>query len=708
MPKDNGSRVPKFIEDAAFAGIGEGSRNDRAFWLAAQCRDARVDKDQADALIGIFARHCNPPLGDKEAANALASAFRAAPREMPVSKSGKRTEHVARPQRADADDVIAWDGEIGKHKDRAQGIGDPDYVEDVPPPSGDPVADLRAWLAAVYKPDDKVNYVTSAFKDDDGKWKPRGMGVNRTRADIEADLAKYEKKGHKGEALLRFVLGDWEAECGVWARINPMDGAGSTNSNVVRMDHVLVEGDEQEIGRQLAVIRSLRLPCSAVVHSGGKSVHAVVKVGAGTDKAVYAERVGLLFKALSDAGLTPDVKCKNSSRLSRLPGPSRAGKPQYLVSAACGAESWDAWLSEQEESEFQSKALGPSDLAKTPEPDNLVGDRFLCRQGSWLLVAQSGVGKSVFAIQAAVSFSVGREVFGLRVERPLRNLMIQAENNAGDMHEAFTGICNGLNLSPEACADLNRNFRTVHCSRYTGQKFAEFVAHLCRAHKPDIVWIDPLLSYLGGEISKMQDTSRFLQNLMQPVIEDANIGLVVVHHTGKPPKSDEAKYKGADLAYLGIGSSVLTNWARATSTLLRMDGCENRFALEHAKRSDRAGCARRTEIMHASGSDICWLPAPGTVRQHEQREGEKRKARASKYDGVGLETMPPASAVWSDEKHLSSEAAERICELLINRGLDATVKAAAILLKQNRLADFLTYDKEAKTWQGKLYEPGFE
>ena len=701
-------RIPKFLQDAVFSGAGEGNRNDRAFWVAAQCRDLRLPQNEAEAMIEAFAHHCNPPLGEREALNAVASAYRAAPRELPIGKSGKKTERTPRPSRADADEVIAWDGEIGRHKPATQGVGDPDYVEVVPPPSGDPVADLRGWLAALYAPGDKVNYVTSAFLDEDGKWKPKGMGVNRTRADIEADLAKYEKKGHKGEALLRFVLGDWEADSGVWARINPMDGAGSTNSNVVRMDHVLVEGDEQEIGRQLAVIRSLRLPCAAVVHSGGKSVHAVVKIGAGTDKALYAERVAILFKALADAGLTPDVKCKNSSRLSRLPGPSRAGKPQYLVSAACGAESWDAWLSEQEESEFQSQACGPRELAQTPEPDNLVGNRFLCRQGSWLLVAQSGVGKSVFAIQAAVSFSVGREVFGLRVERPLRNLMIQAENNKGDMHEAFMGICNGLNLTPEECADLDRNFRTVHCSRYTGQKFAEFVAHLCRAHKPDIVWIDPLLSYLGGEISKMQDTSRFLQNLMQPVIEDANIGLVVVHHTGKPPKSDEAKYKGADLAYLGIGSSVLTNWARATSTLLRMDGCENRFALEHAKRSDRAGCPRRTEIMHASGSDICWLAAPGVVRQNEQRETEKRKARVSKYDGLGLETMSPASAVWSDEKHTSSEAAERLCTILTDSGLDATVKAAAILLKQNRLADFLTYDKESKTWRGRLYVPGFE
>lgn len=705
------SQIPKFIEDAAFSGAGEGNRNDRAFWLAAQCRDSRLSQSDAENLIGVFASRCNPPMSDREAKMALASAYRASPREPPVSKSGKKTERIQSAPRANADDVIAWDGEIGKHQS-TQGIGDPDYVVDIPPASGDPAADLRGWLAALYAPEDKVNYVTASFKDDDGKWKPRGMGVSRTRADIEADLAKYEKKGHKGEALLRFVLGDWEPECGVWARINPMDGAGSTNSNVVMLNHALVEGDDQDIGRQLAVIRSLQLPCASVVHSGGKSVHAVVKIEAGTDKALYSERVSQLFKALEDAGFKPDVKCKNSSRLSRLPGPTRAGKPQYLISGPCGAESWDAWIGEQEASEFSALVKGPKDLIQEPEHDNLVGNRFLCRQGSWLLVAQSGVGKSVFAIQAAISFSVGREVFGLKVEKPLRNLMIQAENNAGDMHEAFTGICNGLNLGAAELSALDTNFRTVHCSRYTGPKFAEFVAHLCRIHKPDIVWIDPLLSYLGGEISKMQDTSKFLQNLMQPVIEDANIGLVVVHHTGKPPKSDDAKYKGADLAYLGIGSSVLTNWARATSTLLRMDGCENRFTLEHAKRSDRAGCNSRTEIMHASGSDICWLQAPGHVRQTNDRQSPVnrggRPKTTSRYDDLGLEQMPPLEGPKApDYDAASAPVVQWVSQRLAENGDERSPNQVLKLIKTVLREKHIDFDKDARVWKGRFYDPDF-
>ena len=714
---EQGYSIPKFLQDAVWAGAGEGNRNDRAFWVAAQCRDLRLPLSQAEAMITSFAGRCNPPLGEREALNAVASAYRSAPREPPVKKGSKPYHGPAvgsarRQYPAGAgDDVISWDGEIGPAELRAAaeaaGSASPDFLEEVPPPSGNAEADLREWLEALYQPDDLVNYVASSFKDEDGKFKPVGKGVTRKRSDIEAGLAKYAAKGYKGDELLRMVLGDWHPEAGVWARLNPLDGAGVFNVNVVRLDHVLVEGDNQPIERQLAVIKSLGLPCSAIVHSGGKSVHAVVRVNAGTDKALYAERVTQLFKTLEDAGMRVDVKCRNSSRLSRMPGPTRAGRPQYLVSGPCGAESWDAWVAQREAADFHADAMGPDDLQRAPEADSLVGNRFLCRGGAWLLVAQSGVGKSVLAMQAGMSFSIGRPFFGLTTAGPLRNLMVQAENNKGDMHETFTGVRDGLGIEPEEWALLKDNFRTVHCSRYTGAVFCEFIAHLCRVHKPDIVWIDPLLAYLGGEVGKMQDTSRFLRNQLQPVIEDYGVGVVVVHHTGKPPKNEEGKYKGADLAYLGIGSSDITNWARATSTLLRLDGCENRFCLEHAKRADRAGCPARTEIMHALDGGIYWLPAAGKVapaasgsaRVSAQSQG--RRCQPSKYDGFGFEQMPPLKGARDPAE---SPAVKWVGEVLEKRGYpEEPAKVKNVMRTLERLG-FIQFDTERLLWHGSLYD----
>jgi hypothetical protein len=47
-----------------------------------------------------------------------------------------------------------------------------------------------------------------------------------------------------------------------------------------------------------------------------------------------------------------------------------------------------------------------------------------------------------------------------------------------------------------------------------GQMHLQFSAwrRLIAKHKPDLVWIDPLLSYIGDDISKQSVCSQFLRN----------------------------------------------------------------------------------------------------------------------------------------------------------------------------------------------------
>ncbi len=56
--------------------------------------------------------------------------------------------------------------------------------------------------------------------------------------------------------------------------------------------------------------------------------------------------------------------------------------------------------------------------------------------GSLLIVGQSGTGKSSLMMQAAVHWALGRDFFGIKPARPLRAIILQAENDAGDVSEA--------------------------------------------------------------------------------------------------------------------------------------------------------------------------------------------------------------------------------------------------------------------------------
>lgn len=110
--------------------------------------------------------------------------------------------------------------------------------------------------------------------------------------------------------------------------MNPLDGDGVADKNVTSCMYALIESDDIEINFQATLIATLPLPIVAIIHSGGRSLQALVKVAA---KSVdqYKKIVIALFGRLADFGV--DIKNKNASRMCRLPGVYRGDQPQRLV-----------------------------------------------------------------------------------------------------------------------------------------------------------------------------------------------------------------------------------------------------------------------------------------------------------------------------------------------------------------------------------------
>ena len=127
--------------------------------------------------------------------------------------------------------------------------------------------------------------------------------------------------------------------------VNPTNGRGRKNSDVTAYRHTLIESDTLPKAQQLDLMRRLRLPCAAIVDSGNKSIHAVVKVDAnGLDQ--YRRRVAFLQAVCKANGLEVDTACKNPARLTRLAGAMRGENLQRLIDVATGpflADEWDEW-----------------------------------------------------------------------------------------------------------------------------------------------------------------------------------------------------------------------------------------------------------------------------------------------------------------------------------------------------------------------------
>ena len=295
----------------------------------------------------------------------------------------------------------------------------------------------------------------------------------------------------------------------------------------------------------------------------------------------------------------------------------------------------------QDAGQAAASPLGTLADAESERDKTLLGRRYLCRGGGALLVGPTGIGKSSFSMQAMTSWALGHSCFGIAPARPLRSLLIQAENDDGDMAEMRDGVFAGLNLSAAERERAGEMILCFHEDRRSGEEFfARTVEPLLRQHRPDLLWIDPALSYIGGESNSQADVGRFLRNWLNPLLTRYGCAAVVVHHTNKPPSGKEkSEWTGSDLAYLGSGSAEWANWARAV-VAIRGLGENGVFELCLGKRGGRVGWqdeagapVYKTLIGHAKEPGrICWRNAD----ESERPDGEKGHGRQETFSAAEL------------------------------------------------------------------------
>ena len=70
----------------------------------------------------------------------------------------------------------------------------------------------------------------------------------------------------------------------------------------------------------------------------------------------------------------------------------------------------------------------PDHIIESPVSQNILGNLWLERGSINLIQGWSGVGKSTLSVQMGVEAALGRETFGFKVDRPLKVLIVQAED----------------------------------------------------------------------------------------------------------------------------------------------------------------------------------------------------------------------------------------------------------------------------------------
>jgi hypothetical protein len=212
------------------------------------------------------------------------------------------------------------------------------------------------------------------------------------------------------------------------------------------------------------------------------------------------------------------------------------------------------------------------------DSNTLIGNRWLCKGGSVLINAQSGIGKSSLTMQLAIGWALHGQgsfsevlTFGIVPVRPLKSLLLQAENDIGDQAEILQSvICKyGRTQCGEAeLAVLNERLVFYRDNVHSGAEFLRVLEALIIRHQPDIAWIDPLMCYLGDDISDQKVVTEFCNGLNR-ISSKTGVLFAIIHHLPKPREGTART--DSDLAYAGFGSSALTNWAREVVTLQRLE-----------------------------------------------------------------------------------------------------------------------------------------
>lgn len=411
------------------------------------------------------------------------------------------------------------------------------------------LADFQTYISTLFSADEFVGIVADAYSAD-GRWMPKKGEFNRSAGELLEEVAKAPDLGA--------IIGDWPKECGAWIRFNPLDGKGVADSNVTAYRYALVESDEISIERQFTIYHELELPIAAMVHSGGKSLHAIVKIDA-PDFREYQKRVDFLYEVCKKNGLVIDRKNRNPSRLSRLPGATRNGVPQRLIETNTGKASWAEWadwIAAINDDLPEVESL--SEFIDNPPPLSDCLIEGVLRKGHKMLVSgPSKAGKSFLLLELCVAIAEGREWLGWQCAQG-RVLYVNLELDRASCYHRVKDVYRAIGIPPRNAGNLD-----MWHLRGKAMGMDNLAPRLIRRavkRKYSAVVIDPIYKVITGDENAADQMAKFC-NQFDRVASELGCAVIYCHHHSK---GDQGQKRAQDRA---SGSGV---FARDPDALIDM------------------------------------------------------------------------------------------------------------------------------------------
>lgn len=416
----------------------------------------------------------------------------------------------------DEGSALGWDDSIEFDGDSFTGF--------TPTEAWDPVKDFKTYLETLFAPHEVVGFVTGdVWQDKEGRWVPSKGVFYKTAGELIKSLDKYPDD-------LGATIGDWKPNVGAWIRFNPLDGQGVKNENVTRFSYALVESDTLPIAEQDVLFRKLELPIAVLVHSGGKSLHAIVRVDA-ADYEEYRKRVEFLYDFLEKNGVTIDKQNRNPSRLSRLPGATRNGNRQYIVATNIGRKSWTEWMDFAEG--INDEMPDMETLAEYKDNPPLLPEELIqgiLRRGHKMLISGSSkAGKSFLLMELCIAIAEGVKWLGFSCRKG-RVLYVNLEIDPASCINRFLKIYEALGIPMDNAQNI-----VLWNLRGHAVPLDQLVPKLIRRVRDqhfDAIIIDPIYKVITGDENSASDMGAFC-NQFDKICNMTGCSTIYCHHHSK-------------------------------------------------------------------------------------------------------------------------------------------------------------------------------
>ena len=205
---------------------------------------------------------------------------------------------------------------------------------------------------------------------------------------------------------------------------------------------------------------------------------------------------------------------------------------------------------------------------EAPPESILLGDEWLRRGDVATLISSAGAGKSVATNQAAMAWGLGLPALGIKPSRPLRCLLFSGEDDEttiGEQREGF--LANSLStagkeLEAEDLGALDSMLRIDFSREHAGEEFHIHLSSLLQEEPADLVLINPLFSYIGGDI--VANAHTWIRRGLVPILQQFNCGALITSHTNKLNRGD---WDNLDDTYSANGGGEMANAPRSVITL---------------------------------------------------------------------------------------------------------------------------------------------